>query len=396
MSHPLPNLSPAPTPAAPGKEIWPRILGDIGDPTDGPTLIVIGGLHGNEPAGVKALQRFFARLEADGSSIAGRVIGLSGNRRALAMGRRFLSLDLNRIWRPERLQKVRSVQGGLQDEEAEMAALDAILAECIGLARGPACVVDLHTTSGPGPAFTVLHDTLMNRRFARALRIPLALGLEEELNGTLSDHLTDQGVIALTVETGQHDDHRSIDRAQAALWIVLDVAGLLPERYRRETEGARRQLERETRGLPAAVEVRFRHAIGAGGEYRTNPGFSSFGQVREGQIVGTQDGRPVSAPMSGLLLMPLYQEQGNDGFFVTRPIRSMWMSLSTLLRRMRVERILTRLPGIRAVEEKPGTLLVNRRVARWLALQLFHLLGYRRREHSRSHLVMERRVEPEL
>ena len=64
----------------------PRILGDVGSATDGPTLIVVGGLHGNEPAGVGALQRVFARLRADDCLPRGRLVGLSGNRAALAVG----------------------------------------------------------------------------------------------------------------------------------------------------------------------------------------------------------------------------------------------------------------------------------------------------------------------
>jgi hypothetical protein len=57
---------------------------------------------------------------------------------------------------------------------------------------------------------------------------------------------------------------------------------------------------------------------------------------------------------------------------------------------------LGKLPGVRPIPEQPGTFLVDRRVARWKARQVFHLLGYRRRDHSRSHLVMEKRPEPDV
>ncbi len=395
MSHPLPDAAEATIRPAPAGDLGPRVLGDIGDAAAGPTLILVGGIHGNEPAGVEAIRGLFARLDRDRCPLTGRLLGVVGNRAALAAGQRFLSEDLNRIWRPARLDAVRSSMEGLRTEELELAELDEVLRDAVDAARGPACLLDLHTTSGPGPAFSVLHDTLSNRRFALALPVPITLGLEEELNGTLTDHMTEMGVVALSLEAGQHEEAKAVDRARAAFWIALDVAKLLPERYRSELQAARDFLDAEERGLPQAIEVRYRYAIPAEGGYRTDPGYRSFQPVEAGDIIGRQDGQPVATPISGLLLMPLYQPQGEDGFFVARRVRPVWLRLSTLLRRWRLERILTWLPGVQPVDGRPGTLLVNRMVARWLALQLFHLLGYRRREHSDSHLLMERRVEPE-
>ncbi len=377
-----------------GLDLESRILGDCGDPAAGPTLVAIGGLHGNEPAGVLALRRIFARLADEGCAPAGRLLGLAGNREALRQGRRFLDEDLNRIWSDERLESVRSSREGRGSEDRELMELDEHLERALEEASGPAFVLDLHTTSGPGPAFSVLHDTLMNRRFARALRIPIALGLEEELNGTLTDHLTSEGFVALTVETGQHQEPESVDRAEAALWVVMDVAGCLPAGYEREAREAARRLAEEGRGLPRVVEVRYREAIGSSADYSTRPGLRSFQGVSAGQLLADRNGSPVAAPLSGLLLMPLYQKLGDDGFFIARPVHRAWMALSTALRRLRLERWLGRLPGIRAVDAESVSFLVDRRVARWLALELFHLLGFRRREHSSTHLLMERRIEP--
>jgi len=383
--------APPPLPDAP-----PRILGDFGSASAGPTLIAVGGLHGNEPAGVEGLRRVFARLERDRLPLPGRLVGLTGNRGALAQGQRYIDRDLNRVWLEKHLEFVRQGEEITTAEDHEVAELDAIFSRVLGETRGTAFVLDIHTTSGPGPAFSVLHDTLPNRRFARALPLPIALGLEEELNGTLTDHFTELGAIALSVETGQHDDPHSIDRAEAAIWIAMDVAGLLPEGYQAELEEARALLVLEGHGLPEAVEVRYRHAIRRGAHFRTYPGFSSFQQITAGQLIADEDDRPVATPMTGLLLMPLYQSKGDDGFFVTQPVRSLWLDVSTTLRRARVERWLPLLPGVRAVPGAPGTFLVNRRIARFVARQVFHLLGYRRRDHSPTHLVMEKRPEPTL
>jgi succinylglutamate desuccinylase len=289
-----------PSPEEVGSSLRPRVLADLGSPEEGPTLLVIGGLHGNEPAGVLGAERVIARLRADGRRPRGRFLALTGNRTALAAGKRFIDEDLNRIWLPEYLERVRSGRDLDRAEDREVAELDATFRQALAEAHGIVHLLDIHTTSGPGPAFTVLHDTLTNRAFARALPLPIALGLEEELNGTLTDHFTELGAVALSVETGQHDDAHSVDRAAAAIWIAMWVAGLLPEGYDTEVEAARELLEVEGRGLPRAIEVRYRHAIPRGSHFHMYPGFGSFQTVTVGQPMATEEGRTLVSPMKGL------------------------------------------------------------------------------------------------
>ena len=58
---------------------------------------------------------------------------------------------------------------------------------------------------------------------------------------------------------------------------------------------------------------------------------------------------------------------------------------------MRADRVATLLPGVRRDAEDPDTLHIDRRVARWFALQFFHLLGYRSMKDEGDHLAMKRR-----
>ncbi|MEZ5332737.1 MAG: succinylglutamate desuccinylase/aspartoacylase family protein [Thermoanaerobaculia bacterium] len=393
MSLSPPDVAPAPAASLPASlPELPRVLGDVGSPAAGNTLVVLGGVHGNEPSGVEALRRVLAQLDSLECALHGRLLGLVGNRAALAAGRRFLQEDLNRIWLPERLERARDGASPSTAEERELGELDRLLDSALEQAHGRTFVLDLHTTSGPGPAFVVVHDTLRNRAFGRAMNLPLVFGLEEELSGTLTDHLTDRGAISITVETGQHRSAASADRAEAAIWLALDVAGLAAECHRPEVEQSRQSLAREVEGLPPAVEgaLPARHR-----RRRRVPNGSRLRQLRAGrggQVLAEDVRGPVASPRAGRLLMPLYQALGDDGFFVTRPVRESWLRLSTTLRRWRLERFLHWLPGIREVPERSGVFMVDRRVARWLALEIFHLLGFRRLEATPSHLIMARRV----
>ncbi|MFT5998627.1 MAG: succinylglutamate desuccinylase, partial [Neolewinella sp.] len=82
-----------------------RIIGHYRGAEAGPLVVAIGGVHGNEPAGVLALERLFDMLEDEprinpGFSFKGDLLALRGNLAALAAGVRFIDADLNRIWRP--------------------------------------------------------------------------------------------------------------------------------------------------------------------------------------------------------------------------------------------------------------------------------------------------------
>ncbi len=378
----------------------PRILGRVEGPAPGPTLIVVGGLHGNEPAGVKALLRILPRLAADPAGITrGRVVGLSGNRKALRAKRRYLVHDLNRYWLPERVERLRAEPdaAGLDGEDEELYQLDREILRLLDAAGGGkhegqrVYLLDLHTTSGPRLPFATLDDSLRNRPFAFAFPVPVVLGLEEELAGTLSIHVETLGVITAGFESGMHDAPESVDRAEAVIWIALEASGVLEPGSRPEVDAARRSLAVECSGLPEVVEIRYRHAITPADGFRMDPGYVNFQPIAVAEKLGGDHRGPITSPLSGLMLMPLYQQQGADGFFVVQPVRRLWLETSAVVRRWRLERFLHLLPGVRRHPELAGSFIVDRRFARWLALQLFHLLGFSRQSVAGRYLVMSRR-----
>jgi succinylglutamate desuccinylase len=368
----------------------PRVLGDCRGPESGPTLIIVGGLHGNEPAGVLALQRVFDELARGDVQLRGRFVGLTGNRKALERGQRFLVDDLNRSFWPDRVERLRRTETPLDAEDEEIRDLDREVRSIVDAARGDVFFFDIHTTSGKGGVFTTFDDNLPNREFAMATPVPQVIGLEEELSGTAVGYLNDLGLIAIGFEAGQHKNPVSVDRAEAAIWVVLEAAGLLDAGTQRVRD-AHSLLEETGRDLPRVVEVRYRHGIGDDDGFVMRPGYRNFQAVAAGEIVADDLRGPVAAPQAGLMLMPLYQGQGEDGFFIIRPVHFAWLSLSANLRRMRFERFLHWLPGVSRDPENRDGFIVDRRRARWLALQIFHLLGFKRRGTAERTLRMYKR-----
>lgn len=115
-----------------------RILGEIHGSQNGPTVIFIGGIHGNEPAGVHALNHVFNELKGRDASIRGSIYALSGNLGALERGVRFQTEDLNRLWSMERMKEINSDGYNAKTEDAiEQLELYTSLQKILKSGTGP-------------------------------------------------------------------------------------------------------------------------------------------------------------------------------------------------------------------------------------------------------------------
>jgi succinylglutamate desuccinylase len=285
-------------------------LGRLCGERPGPTLILIGGMHGNEPAGVAACQRVLT--EIDERAMAGEVVAFRGNPAALVAGRRFLARDMNRQWTPERLAAARAIE---DDEAAALIALAEAIDGVLSRARGPVFALDLHTTSAEGIPFAIAGGAAADRAFARQVPLPVIVGLQESLGGTLTEHLVARGCVALAVEGGQNQSAAAVAHLEAVVVVGLAAAGMVELA---DLEAARRLLSLARGDLPAFIEVAMRHPVGPG--FRMEPGFANIARVSAGTLLARDDSGEIRAPFDGLVLMPLYQAQGSDGFFFGREV----------------------------------------------------------------------------
>lgn len=368
-----------------------RVLGiyDRGDP--GPTLLVLSGIHGNEPAGVHACRRVLAALERDRPDCAGRVVFLAGNLQALRAGRRFVDRDLNRQWTAANVARVLATDAGLRTtEDREQAELIHEFERFEASATGPVVFLDLHTSSADGSPFSCLGDTLANRRLAMALPVPVILGLEECIDGAVMEYFDERGHVGLAVEGGRHGAPASVDNLESSVWIALWAGGLLRS-DRVELDRHREVLRRASGGLPPVMEIRYRHAITPEMGFTMVPGFESFEAVPKGKLLAMDCDGEIRATRAGRVLLPLYQGQGDDGFFFGTDVARFWLGVSTLMRRLGLAKIVHWAPGVARDPDDPMSVLVNKRVARWRVADVFHLLGFRKKRDAGATMRFSRR-----
>ena len=368
-------------------------------------MVLIGGMHGNEPSGVIAIQNVFRDIKRHSIPVYGELIGISGNLKALASNQRFLDRDLNRLWNQDFTRRFQQPQGTLgnatvseYDEQREIFEIINPVLDQHGYREPGAAIdkhgaffLDLHTTSARSEPFIAINDQLNNREFALCFPVPTVLGIEEYLSGPLLSYLNDFGPVAMAFEAGQHEDPASVDIHTAFVWLAVANAGLIKL-------GDVPQLSLHQQIMRDAVtsdlgmyEVIYREEISADDGFEMVPGFRNFSLVTKGEPLARNHEGEITANQHARIFMPLYQNSGNDGFFLVRRVPKWALRLSSVLRRFNFERLLVWLPGVFRSPEQPDALVVNKRVARFLAVQLFHLLGYRRKQDTGDQMIFSRR-----
>lgn len=371
-----------------------RIIGQISGMNPGPTIIFTGGIHGNEPSGVFALKNIFDKLTQKERTINGTIYGIAGNLKALGRGDRYEKHDLNRLWTAPRMKKLvkdEIDQLGDDGDTQEQLEIYRILKGILEQEKGPFFFIDLHTTSSHTTPFMTVNDTTLNRNFALQYPVPTILGIEEFLEGPLLSHVNYLGYIAIGFESGQHDDVCSILNHESFIYLTLINSGTLEKDKFSDYQFHFDRLSTASKNVRQIFEITHRHEIHAEDEFQMNPGLQNFQPLKKNVKVALSNDRPVYSPKKGRMFMPLYQKQGNDGYFIVREIPKFALRLSSFLRKAKVDSILVLLPGVRWANKKKKTLVIRLSVARFMAKQLFHLLGYRSKQVDNNYMYAKKR-----
>lgn len=359
-----------------------RYIGKIDNGTEGPTVVIFAGIHGNETAGVFALDEVFKSINKE--EVKGALYGITGNLNALKERQRFIDVDLNRIWTEKELIDLENSEF-LNQEQHEQKELFEILNHILETHEPPFYFLDLHTTSSRSLPFITINDALINRKFSQQFPVPIVLGIEEYLNGPLLSYINTLGYVSLGFESGQHDDKSAISNAIAFIRLALHHSQSLNQ-TKDELQPFYRKLKRYAHNLTATFEITYLHAIKNGEVFKMRPDFESFQKIMKHTLLAESDGKQIRSDYNARIFMPLYQEKGREGFFIIRKIEPFFLKLSSALRKLKADSILVVLPGVRWYNGTKGALEVNLKVARFLAKPIFHLLGYRSRQIDATHL----------
>ncbi|HHM20438.1 MAG TPA: AAA family ATPase, partial [Bacteroidetes bacterium] len=274
-------------------------------------------------------------LSNPGFHYKGKITGLLGNLTAFQKGKRHLVKDLNRMWLPQNVERLKKADlSELHYEDREMRELMDIIEYQISTCQPSSIVLlDLHTTSAGGGIFTIATDNPESIRIAMELHAPVITGMLNGISGTTLHFFTKKNirllvpnlpphvpVTAVAFEAGQHDDPLSVNRCIAAIINCMRSVGSV----RAEDVENRhdRILQEYSKDLPKIAKLLKVHHIEPRDEFQMLPGFKNFQPVKRGHLLARDRHGNIYAPEDGLLLMPLYQPQGSDGFFLIKEINT--------------------------------------------------------------------------
>lgn len=308
-----------------------RIIGEFSGVKNGVLVIAFGAVHGNEMAGVYALENIFRILKSPQSMgkqiFHGKIIGLIGNVKAAKLGVRYIDRDLNRICVYENSEKI-EFESFFSEKYEFFEIVKIILDEIQRTKPSTLLLLDLHTTSAEGGIFAIpIGQNEENIDLSRKMGVPVVDGLLDYISGTLLQFFSKiecsiqqfwpEKTISVAFEGGQNDDPISIQRCMIAISNILELYnGVNIKNIFLGFDN----FHRYHLGKSEVYKIEYAHRISSTDNFQMLPGFANFQHICQFEHLANDKKGKILAPFESVILMPLYQKQGNEGFFLAKKV----------------------------------------------------------------------------
>jgi len=251
-----------------------------------PEVAVVGGIHGDEPAGVRAVEH----LRSAEVELTGSVTLVIANEEALDRGVRYVEEDLNRAF-PLRETDSRAHEFGDTHEGRLAERLYDLLADKLTLA--------IHSTQSHPEPFAVVVDPDI-RRLEVCAALPVASVVD---SSELSEGRLLEARPTVEIEAGTQNSETAARNAERVARAFLAATGASAESVRPE----RKPLYRLDHPIPKPT----------GGDYEVT--VDNFETVPEGEPFATVDGQPRRAERPFVpVLVSAYGYEDLFGYAATR------------------------------------------------------------------------------
>lgn len=302
---------------------------------DGPRLIVLGAVHGNEICGSLAIRQILSAIDA------GDLVIRNGSVT-------FVPVTNPLAWQQRSREGERNLNRRLQPTEHPLDFEDHVANWLCPLLARHDVLLDLHSFHTPGEPFVMLGPddndgplepfarAAEERAFARSLgirrfvdgwldtyargvarRVALAAGngraaaliADPRYGIGTTEYMRSRGGYGVTVECGQHDDPAAVGVARRCIVQALACLGLTDDPPPKPVAGIEHMRIREVIDKTHAHDA-FEHE------------WNSFDPVRCGERIGTRaDGAAVTADRDGYLLFPNPDaDAGQEWFYLAEPV----------------------------------------------------------------------------
>ncbi len=273
----------------------------------GPTLTVLGAVHGNERCGTEAVHRVSLALQSNDLVLShGKLVMVPiTNPKAYERNLRFVDRNLNRCLHP--------------DYPGDGSYEDQINPVLMPLLEKTDVLLDLHSYASPGGPFIFLSGNRTDtaeRNFARALGVTdFVHGWQEAFGDSNTKHNShyaigtteyarSEGALAITLECGHHTNANASDIGERSILLALEHLGLA-------STGIATPVEAPVR----CVQMKKAFSKVREGDFLRE--LMHYDPVRSGEtLCRYTDGEEIAAPEDGYVVLPKGNADiGQDWFF---------------------------------------------------------------------------------
>ena len=126
--------------------------------------------------------------------------------------------------------------------------------------------------------------------------------------------------MSFAFEGGLIGSERALNLHTSGIWELLYAANVFERRHDHEFSKYDEIVESFVHELPHKVSVLYHHRVLNGDGFEMMPGYENFQEVQKGDVLARDNNGEIIAQQKGLIFMPLYQQLGDDGFFIVREI----------------------------------------------------------------------------
>jgi len=202
-----------------------------------PRVAVVGGIHGDEPAGEEIVERLAGSLDVED----GTVQLLIANEPALRAGRRYTETDLNRTF-----------PGDIESDEYERALAPRI----VTVLEGADAILALHTSRSAPPPFAIYSNlTESVRRTVTGMPVGYVVDADNLRDTTLDSTLPH----TVSLEAGKQGSQEAVEFGTMAARAFLRAHGLRQDKTPTFTETTRVIVDEEVPKGSGEPEVHYRN-----------------------------------------------------------------------------------------------------------------------------------------
>jgi len=176
-----------------------------------PRVAVVGGLHGDEPAGERIVERLLETFDRDEAELEGTIQLVVANERALAVGKRYTDTDLNRTF-----------PGDVESDDYETALAPRLHA----VLEGADATLALHTSMSAPPPFAIYSElTESVRRSVTGMGVEFVVDAGALRSTTLDSTLPH----TVSLEAGLQGSAEAVEFGYGASLAFLRAHGVLTD-----------------------------------------------------------------------------------------------------------------------------------------------------------------------